>query len=358
MLLVVGSLLDGIGNAFYSASGEFGSAWYLGESFGAVDAVIAAVAVALVLWLRVLVDWPEDTPSGLARWVLSLALAVVALLVVASGINIAQAFLDHREFGDLGSGGEQLGAVVMALGAVVLAVAVGIAAIRGFSLLGRSQEPEPSRMPPGDVGDPLGEWRADPFGSHEYRYWDGARWTEHVSDRGLTGIDPPMQSAASVLPAPPRTATALAPPPPQSGPVVYVEPRNNGLAIASMVLGIVWVYWIGSILAVIFGHIALSQIEKSQGAQRGRGMAIAGLVLGYVGVGLLVLVIVVAAANFGKQLAGVPDDVGRRSPRRGRRQSYGRFPPPRRNHRPRPTVPRLSRDEDLTDRLYPAPTLD
>ena len=77
-------------------------------------------------------------------------------------------------------------------------------------------------------------------------------------------------------------------------PVQYVIARPyNGLAIASMVLGIVWVYWIGSILAVIFGHVALANIKKT--GQQGRGMAIAGLVLGYVGLALLGLVILVAA---------------------------------------------------------------
>jgi hypothetical protein len=64
-----------------------------------------------------------------------------------------------------------------------------------------------------------------------------------------------------------------------------------------MVLGIVWIYWIGSLLAVIFGHVALSQIKRANGWQRGRGMAIAGLVLGYVAIGLLVVGIIVAAAN-------------------------------------------------------------
>jgi hypothetical protein len=29
--------------------------------------------------------------------------------------------------------------------------------------------------------------------------------------------------------------------------------QTNGLAIASMVLGIVWVYWLGSVLALVFG---------------------------------------------------------------------------------------------------------
>ena len=34
------------------------------------------------------------------------------------------------------------------------------------------------------------EWAADPTGRHEYRYWDGNRWTDHVSDAGVTGTDP------------------------------------------------------------------------------------------------------------------------------------------------------------------------
>jgi hypothetical protein len=55
------------------------------------------------------------------------------------------------------------------------------------------------------------------------------------------------------------------------------------------VLGILWLYWVGSILAVIFGHIALSQIRHT--GQGGRGLAIAGLVLGYVGLALFLLVI-------------------------------------------------------------------
>jgi uncharacterized protein YxjI len=33
-------------------------------------------------------------------------------------------------------------------------------------------------------------WYPDPGGRHELRYWDGARWTDHVSDNGVTGTDP------------------------------------------------------------------------------------------------------------------------------------------------------------------------
>ena len=50
-----------------------------------------------------------------------------------------------------------------------------------------------------------------------------------------------------------------------------------------------------TILAVIFGHVALSQIDKR--GEDGRGMAIAGLVLGYIGLAGLVVVIAVAASS-------------------------------------------------------------
>jgi hypothetical protein len=90
-------------------------------------------------------------------------------------------------------------------------------------------------------------------------------------------------------------------------PSQYAQPyqssaKNNGLAIASMVLGILWIWWIGSILAVIFGHIARRQIRNSQGRETGGGMAMTGLVLGWIGVGVLVAVLVlfiVGAATSG-----------------------------------------------------------
>jgi hypothetical protein len=73
--------------------------------------------------------------------------------------------------------------------------------------------------------------------------------------------------------------------------------KTNGLAIASLVLGLVWVYGLGSILALVFGYSAKGQIDRSGGQQTGGGMAIAGIVLGWIGVGLILLVFIAAAAN-------------------------------------------------------------
>jgi hypothetical protein len=64
------------------------------------------------------------------------------------------------------------------------------------------------------------------------------------------------------------------------------------MAVASLVLGVMWVYWIGSILALVFGYLARRQIDRAGGRQGGRGMATAGIVLGWVGVGVLVVLLV------------------------------------------------------------------
>lgn len=62
---------------------------------------------------------------------------------------------------------------------------------------------------------------------------------------------------------------------------------TNGFAIASLVLGIVWAMGIGSILALVFGYIAKGEIDDSHGTQTGRGFAVAGIVLGWVGVAFI-----------------------------------------------------------------------
>jgi hypothetical protein len=53
--------------------------------------------------------------------------------------------------------------------------------------------------------------------------------------------------------------------------------------------------------ALVFGYLAKSQIEQSGGREQGRGMAIAGIVLGYVwgalSVAYLVLVVILEAAE-------------------------------------------------------------
>jgi hypothetical protein len=54
---------------------------------------------------------------------------------------------------------------------------------------------------------------------------------------------------------------------------------------------------IGGILALVFGYVGRRQIDESGGTQGGRGMAIAGIVLGWVWVGLAALWIVIVVIS-------------------------------------------------------------
>lgn len=77
------------------------------------------------------------------------------------------------------------------------------------------------------------------------------------------------------------------------------QKKTAGIAITSLVLGIIglltiWLCGLGmlcAIPAVICGHIGYSRVRKSGGALAGDGMALAGLILGYICIGLLVLLI-------------------------------------------------------------------
>jgi hypothetical protein len=80
------------------------------------------------------------------------------------------------------------------------------------------------------------------------------------------------------------TADVTPPPPAFAPPPVFVQRRTtriNPYAIASLVMSLLWLAWVGSLAAVIFGHIALRQIARSRGTESGSGFAIAGLVIGY-----------------------------------------------------------------------------
>jgi hypothetical protein len=86
---------------------------------------------------------------------------------------------------------------------------------------------------------------------------------------------------------------AYPPPPPVGYPgqpfyapmVMTLAPPTSGYAVASMVLGIVGIFSgfctfaIPCLLAVVFGHLGYN--ETKTGAKGGKGMAIAGLVMGY-----------------------------------------------------------------------------
>ncbi len=107
----------------------------------------------------------------------------------------------------------------------------------------------------------------------------------------------PPQDPAPSAPAGPWSTTPPAVTP-YSNPYVapaYQTVTTNGLAIASLVCGVAsLVTCVSCIPAVILGHMARSQIRDSNGAQQGEGLALAGLIIGYVVIGLFVGYIIFA----------------------------------------------------------------
>lgn len=135
------------------------------------------------------------------------------------------------------------------------------------------------------MSDPRGEQRADPSAP-------------------LYPTAPPMYPAPS-----PWSPAGYPPPPPPSYPYLYPylapygqgEPSSRSMsqwAIWSLVcsLGCFLTSGLSAIPGVIFGHLALSEIHRYPWV-KGRGMAIAGLVIGYLvlAVGALAVIFMVFA---------------------------------------------------------------
>ena len=88
----------------------------------------------------------------------------------------------------------------------------------------------------------------------------------------------------------------------------YIAQKTNGFAVASLVLGIVNM-GIGSILALIFGYKAKREIDESNGLQTGRGLAVAGIVLGYVGLVMFAIWLLLFFTVFLPNLPDFPDNL-------------------------------------------------
>jgi len=71
--------------------------------------------------------------------------------------------------------------------------------------------------------------------------------------------------------------------------------ETSGKAIVSLISGLFFFVFPFAILAIIFGHLSLSEIRKSAGRIKGDGIAIAGLVLGYAGIAAIPVILIVAA---------------------------------------------------------------
>ena len=125
------------------------------------------------------------------------------------------------------------------------------------------------------------------------------------------GFNPPPPPPGGGYVPPPPAGGGYVPPPPAAGygsSVGYASPRTDGLAIASLVIGILSIVCsagcLGIILgptAAIMGFIARQRISTSGGALGGGALAMIGLVLGILGfvlsVGAFFLIVLTGALN-------------------------------------------------------------
>ena len=78
--------------------------------------------------------------------------------------------------------------------------------------------------------------------------------------------------------------------------------RTSNLAIISLVSGILgWTMlpWIGSIVAIVTGHMARAEIARNAETMEGDGMAVAGLVLGWTMVAISLIALLLVILFFG-----------------------------------------------------------
>ena len=78
--------------------------------------------------------------------------------------------------------------------------------------------------------------------------------------------------------------------------------RTSSLAVVSLVAGLLgWTLapWLGSIIAIITGHMARAEIRREPAALEGDGLAVAGLALGWAMVVLSVMIVLAFVLLFG-----------------------------------------------------------
>ena len=126
-------------------------------------------------------------------------------------------------------------------------------------------------------------------------------WAEGMSD-WMEALSVPELFAEATADEMAAASTA-----PQIDTSANVPGATSPLAITSLVCGVLGLTicsGLASIPAVIFGHVALRQIKASRDAIGGRGLAKAGLILGYVGLGISAFVLLIGLAVLALRMLG------------------------------------------------------
>jgi Protein of unknown function (DUF2510) len=200
------SIVGGIVDAVFTPGA---SAWRKLDIIGFNDVniwhvAVLAIAVGLVVALRI--PFPPDARgASTARLVLLGAVVLGAVIALSALIGCIGAIGDNDRFIGL-SWPEKIGVIMQYLGGAAVAVVTALVALRAQSLLPAPVRPAPAPAPAAPVGTtatapgapsapptapPVAPgWAADPFGRHQWRYWDGNRWTDQVADGSTQSTDP------------------------------------------------------------------------------------------------------------------------------------------------------------------------
>lgn len=136
-------------------------------------------------------------------------------------------------------------------------------------------------------------WYPDPNGLPSDRYWDGSTWTDQTRPQA---VRPPAPQRLIVEQAP-----FAQPAPAYRGYNQYgsrsPQRHDNGMGTAALVMGILGLFlgWLFSLLAVIFGSIGIGRAERGEASNESTARWGAGL--GWVGLGLWTIVVILIVAN-------------------------------------------------------------
>ncbi|HMF82124.1 MAG TPA: DUF2510 domain-containing protein [Acidimicrobiia bacterium] len=206
------SIVGGIVNAVFTPGA---SAWrkltFLGFNVVSIwHVAVLVIVVGLVLALRVPFA-PDARGAGTARIVLFGSVAAAGVVVLLALIASIGALGDNDAFGGL-AWPEKIGNIMQWLGGAAVAAAAALLALRALTTLlpaapaRPAPRTAPAAAPPAaarttatapvapsapPTAPPVAPgWAADPYGRHQWRYWDGGRWTDQVADGSTQSTDP------------------------------------------------------------------------------------------------------------------------------------------------------------------------
>ena len=118
------------------------------------------------------------------------------------------------------------------------------------------------RLAPTPPPPPPAGWFADPMRRHEHRYWDGSRWTDHVSNGGVLASDallPPAPNQSVVQP--PSPVAAFGPPP------SFRAPREDNGFVHFLRFLVAWLLMV-MLIYVIVGFVWMMFAMSATGRRK------------------------------------------------------------------------------------------